>query len=196
MSRRPPPPPEPSLVCGLSLSPPPQIPQCPPRSTRRRSSLASSRRHRCQRSFVSWHRRRRPCLTTACGGSCVWRMDPATASSTSRLAVGHLVHPWICVNLCFLPRLLRPTSPAAPRPPRQRRPLPASLLQDPCCASSSPSSWLRLLSWQSSSLSASRRFRVDPNPVPLCRFSICSVNCFGLHRRCGAEPTEEQLLAS
>ena len=41
-----------------------------------------------------------------------------------------------------------PTSSAAPRPPRRRRPLPASLLQDPRPAPSSPSSRLRLLSWQ------------------------------------------------
>ena len=83
VSRRPPPPPEPSLVCSLSL-PTPSDPPMSPHSMRRRSSPASSRWHRCQRSFVSWRRRRRPCLTTACGGSCAWRTDPATASSPSR----------------------------------------------------------------------------------------------------------------
>ena len=83
VSRRPPPPPEPSLICSLSL-PTPSDPPMSPHSTRRRSSPASSRWHRCQRSFVSWRRWRRPCLTTACGGRCAWRTDPATASSPSR----------------------------------------------------------------------------------------------------------------
>ena len=80
VSRRPPPPPEPSLVCSLSL-PTPSDPPMSPHSTRRRSSPASLRWHRCQRSFVSWRRRRRPCLTTACGGRCAWRTDPAMAST-------------------------------------------------------------------------------------------------------------------
>ena len=159
VSRRPPPPPEPSLVCSLSLSPPPQIPQCPctARAAAHRrlphaGTGASARLWAGVDSAASaW---RRPVVAAMRGGR-IRRRPPHPQG---------LAHRWICVNLHLLPRVLHPTSPAAPR----------FSVQDPRPASSSPSSHRHLHSSQSSPLSASRRFRADPNPLPLSCFLICS----------------------
>jgi len=80
---------------------------------------------------------RPPLLAARAGGLAQAQRLLTASSSVGAALLGWqrlpLAHPWICVI-----HLLHPTSPAAPRPSRRRRPLPSSLLQDPRIAPSSP----------------------------------------------------------